>query len=73
MDVKTVNVSVKKQIDNNFPGSVLLSTVEMTSKCLKLCVKLLARGSWFHLSFEHFDVISVVDKRRDHGKLLSIC
>ena len=25
-------------------------------------VKPLARGSWFHLSFEHFDVISMVDR-----------
>ena len=24
-------------------------------------------------SFEHFDVISMVDKDKDHGKLLSIC
>ena len=27
----------KKQIDNNFSWSVLLSTIEMTSKGLKLC------------------------------------
>ena len=27
---------------------------------------------WFHLSFEHFDVISMVDKIADQGKLLSI-
>ena len=27
----------------------------------------------FHLSFEQFDVISVVDKSTDQGKLLSIC
>ena len=36
-------------------------------------VKPFACGSWFHLRFEHFDVTSVVDKSRDHGKLLSIC
>ena len=30
------------------------------------------RRSWFHLTFEHFDVISVVYKSIDHGKLLSI-
>ena len=30
---KTVNAVVKKQIDNNFPRSVLLSTIEMKSKC----------------------------------------
>ena len=32
-------------------------------KSSKLC------GSWFHLSFEHFDVISMIDKGIDHGKL----
>ena len=35
MDDKTVNVIVKK-VDNNFPWSVLISTIEMTSKCSKL-------------------------------------
>jgi len=35
-------------------------------------MKPLSWGSWFHLSFEHFDVISMVDKSTDHGKLLSI-
>ena len=44
-------------IDNNFPLSVPLSTLEMTSK----------------KSFEHLDVISMVDKDKDRGKLLSIC
>ena len=38
-----------------------------------LAVKPLARGLWFHLSLEHFDIISMVDKSIDHGKLLSIC
>ena len=36
-DDKTINVIVKKRIDNNFPWSVLLSTIEMTSKCSKRC------------------------------------
>ena len=30
-------------------------------------------GSWFHLSFEHDDIISMVVKSTDLGKLLSIC
>ena len=40
----------------------------MKSKCSKLAVKSLSYGSWFHLmmSFEHFDVISMVDNRIDH-------
>ena len=37
-------------------------------------VKTLACGLWFHLSFEHsYDVISMVYKSVDHGKLWSIC
>ena len=47
---------LKKQIDNNFPRSLSLSTIEMTSKCSKL----------------FFDVISNVDRGTDNGKLLSI-
>ena len=37
MDVKTVNVIVKKQINNNFSYSPLLWTMEMASKNSKLC------------------------------------
>ena len=39
---------------------------------VEFAVKQLACGSWFLLSFEHFVVISTVDKSTDHGKLLSI-
>ena len=47
-----------------------LITIEMTFGHSKL--------KWNHepqamQSFEHFDVISVVDKSIDHGKLLSNC
>ena len=38
MDVKTVNVVIKKRADNNFPWFVLLSTIEMTTKYSKLCI-----------------------------------
>ena len=63
--------SAIQQIDNNFPFSVLLATMEMTSKCSKL------KRSNKHeaeslTSLEHFDVISTFDKIIDHGKLLSI-
>jgi len=55
MDFKTVNVEcAQKQIDNNFPWSVLFA------------VKQLTWVSWFHLSFEHVDVISMVNKSTDH-------
>ena len=30
-------------------------------------------GRWFHLSFEHFAVISMIHKNTNHGKCLSIC
>ena len=73
MDIKTVNECYcKKQIDNNFPWCVLLSTIEMASKCSKLYRETTRRSSWFHLSFEHFDIISVVDKSTDNRKLLLI-
>jgi len=64
----------KKQSDNNFyfPWSVLLSTIEnqMTSECSKLCSKTTRQRL---IAFEHFDIISMVVKSTDHGKLLSIC
>ena len=37
MDVETVNVILKKQVNNIFPWTVLLSNIEMMSKCLKIC------------------------------------
>lgn len=75
MDVKTVDV--KKQIDNNFPCSVLLSTIEMTSQCSKLCSETahlrLAVSCGSNLVLNIFaDVISMVDRSTDNGKLLSI-
>ena len=77
MDFKTVNV--KKQIDNNLPWSVLLSTIEMTSQCSKLRsettrLRLVVSCGSENLVLNIFaDVISMVDKSTDHGKLLSIC
>ena len=35
--------------------------------------KQLAYSSWFHLRFEHFDVISMVNKSADHRIFRSIC
>ena len=34
---KKTNKQTNTQVNSNFPWSVLLSTIEMTSKCLKLC------------------------------------
>ena len=58
------------QSNNTFPWSVLLSTLEMTSKGEPL-----ACGSCFHLqSFEHFDVISMVDMDKDQAKnVVNLC
>ena len=47
----------KKQIDLNFPCSILLSTMEVTS----ICSKLQHIEQW-NLNFEHFDVIFMADK-----------
>ena len=66
MDVKIVTI-----IYYNFPWSALLSTVEMTSQNVQnLGVKPAVCGStWV---FEYVDVIFMVDKSTDHGKLLLI-
>ena len=37
-----------------------------------MCYKRQGCGLWFHLSSEHFDVISTVYKSVDHGKLFSL-
>lgn len=51
---------LRKKINKNVPWPALLSTIEMMPK-------------WFHLSFENYDDISMVDYSTDHGKLLLIC
>ena len=74
MDVKNCKCYCKKQIDNNFPRSVLLSTIEIKSSqnVENFAVKPLVCGSWFHLSFKHFEAISIVDKSTVRGKLLNL-
>ena len=42
----------------------------MTSKCSKLCSETTRLQL---VAFEHFDIISMVVKSTDQGKLLSIC
>ena len=70
--VRNCQCYCKKQINNTFPWSVLLSTIEM-SKYSKLCSETTCLQLRFYLSFEHFDVISMVDKSTDHGILLLTC
>ena len=66
-------LSCKIQIDNNFSWAALLSTKEMTSTFSKLYSKTTRLRSVLPLqSFEHIDVISMVDKNTDHEILLSI-
>ena len=36
---KTVNFTLNIKIDDNIPGSLLLTIIETTSKCSKLCIK----------------------------------
>ena len=72
MDVKTVNIVVKNKSTTIFQG--LYSDRPYKWRHVQnFAVKPLACGSWFQLIFEHFDVISTVDKNTEHGKLLSIC
>ena len=42
----------------------------MTSKCSKLCSK---TTHLLIIAFGHFDIISMVVKSTEHGKLLLIC
>ena len=43
--------------------SIRVQTMEMMLMVAShFAVKLLARDSWLHLSFEYFDIISMVDK-----------
>ena len=46
--------------------------MEMTSKCSKLKRNNKHEAESLK-NLEHFDVISMVDKSIDHGKLLSVC
>ena len=55
----------------NNPWSVNLSTNGNDVTMFKTQVE--PRAAVSLQSFEHFDVISIVDKSTDHRKLLSIC
>ena len=63
MDVKTVKWMLSWKT-NRQKFAMVCSLIDQN-----LAVKPLARGAWFHLSLQHFDVISTVDKSTDHGKL----
>ena len=66
MDVKTFHVIVKNKSTTTFHVRALIEHRNDHA------VKPFACGLWFHLSFEHFDVISMVDKSTDLGEFLSI-
>ena len=53
-----------------FPSTHHKSQTELSCFAVK---KKLAYSSWFHQRFEHFDVISTVNKSVDHRIFLSIC
>ena len=46
LGIKTVNIIVKKQINNNFLWWELSSTKETMPKCSKLCSETTRRSSW---------------------------
>ena len=52
----------------------IANVVVKRKKSKHFAVKPLVCGSWLYLSFDlHFDVISMLDKSTEHGKLFSIC
>ena len=73
MDVVTLNVIVKNKSTTIFHGLTPIDHRHDLKMFKHFAVKPLACGSWFHLSFEHADITSVVDESTDHRKLLLIC
>ena len=69
MDVKNCQYYCKRQIHKNFHGLYAYQLQQWRQNVQNFAMKPLACGSWFHLSFEHFDVISMVDKSADNEKL----
>ena len=70
MDVKNCQYYCKRQIGKNFPWSIRLSIIAMTSKCSKLCSE--TTHLWLVVPLEFctfYDVICMVDKSADHEKL----
>ena len=57
-----MDINVIEKNNDNFSWSVQLTTIEMTLKAQNFAARL-------RLVFEHFDVISMIDKGIDHGKL----
>ena len=72
MDVVTLNVIVKNKSTIIFHGLTLIDHRHDLKMFKHFAVKPLACGSWFHLSFEHVDSTSMVDKSTDHRELLLI-
>ena len=66
MDVVTLNVIVKNKSTTIFHGLTLIDHRHDLKMFKHFAVKLLTCGSWFHLSFEHVDITSMVDKSTDH-------
>ena len=57
-----MDISVIEKNNDNFSWSVQLTTIEMTLKVQNFAARL-------RLVFEHVDVISMIGKGIDHGKL----
>ena len=57
--IKKLLMLSQKQVDRNFLWSVLLMSIEMVSKCSKLCSETTHLWLEFPLEFLHFDVINL--------------
>ena len=66
---KTVKVIVKKQSKTTIHGLYSYRPLKCRQNVQNFAVRPLACGSWFHLSFEHVDVICMVDNSRP-GKIV---
>ena len=71
MDMKTANhLSFQNTNQQQFS---MVCTLTDHRNYIKMFKTLQWNHSQFHLGFEHFDIISMVNKKTDHGKLLLIC
>ena len=76
MDIKIVNVIIKNKSATVFHSLYSHRPIERlscTQNVQNFAIKTLTHGSWFHLMFEHVDVISMVNKSTGLGQLLLIC
>ena len=72
IDVKTDNIMVKNKSTITFHGLYSSRPYKWSQNVQNFPMKPFACGLWFHMSFEHFDIISMVHIRvQRHRKFLA--